>query len=153
MLLRCIYFNENRTGIILSEHILNRIKIVLTHIAQATSIIIPIASEFCMYSLRVIRLVWCRTKPEVVIQLRRDRHWLKIIKTAPVEFPVVTCYAADCYFKRPSKHPAIDKFLQRFHGCSQTIELVLKPEPGIQPEHPAIFLNCPNNLDTFSDCT
>jgi hypothetical protein len=131
MLLRSIDLNRYRTCFIFTKQVLNRIKIMLAHIAQAPSVVIPVSSEFCMNSFWIVWLEWRRTKPEVIVEFSGNRLWLQVIKTTPVEFPVVPRNSAYSDFKRPTKYPAVNQLLQRLYGCTQTIELIFEPEPCI----------------------
>ena len=124
---------------------------MLTHIAQTTPIIIPISSKFSMNPFRIIRLIWSRAKPEVIVQFRRNRHRFKIVKTTPIKLPVISGYSADSNFKRPTQNPAIDKLFKRFHSSSQTIKLIFEPKPCIQPEYPSIVLNSFYHFYSFTN--
>ena len=76
MVLRSLHFNSDGEFIILTQQILNRVKIVLTHIGQTTTIIIPISAERLVNTMRVIRFVRSRAEPHVIVQLCRNllRH-------------------------------------------------------------------------------
>ncbi len=150
MLLRSIDLNIDRTCIVFSKQVLDRIEIMLSHITQSSSVVIPVTSEFGVHPFRIVWFEWSRAEPEIIIQLFRNRHWLKLVETAPVEFPVETGYAAYRNLKWPSQDAAINYFLQRLHRCLHSIKLITEPEPGIQPEHTS---RSPDRLDNFYSFT
>jgi len=59
----------------LAKNVLNRIEVMLAHVAQTASIIIPVPAERLVDPMRMVWLKRCRPEPEVIIQSRRDWLW------------------------------------------------------------------------------
>ena len=102
MLLGRIHLHLHRTGLILTQEILHGVDVVLTHIAQATAIIIPVTTESLMHTVRVIGFIRSRAEPHIIIQLRRNRLRLQVFLSYPIELPVETCMLADRDLQRPT---------------------------------------------------
>src|SRR3546814_12535226 len=73
MLLRGIYLNRNRALPILIQEILNRVDVVLPHVAQSTTVIIPIPPERGVDAMRTVRFIRCRAQPHIEITLFWNR--------------------------------------------------------------------------------
>src|SRR5690606_10279226 len=94
MLLGRILFYFNRTGVIFPQKVLYRIQLMLAHISQAPSIVVPIAAEGIVYQVLGVGSVWGRSEQSVIIQFLRYRFRLKVGSSYPVEFPVESCKPA-----------------------------------------------------------
>src|SRR5690554_3274663 len=102
MLLRCVHLHFHGAGVVLAQHVLHRVDIVLTHITQATTVIIPVSTEGLMHAVCVVRFVWCRPEPHVIVQLLRNRLWFQMRFPNPVELPVESGMLADGYLQGPT---------------------------------------------------
>src|SRR5687768_4904024 len=138
---------------IFAEEILDRVDIVLPHIAKSTAIIVPVSAEVRMYPVRIIRFVLRGPKPHIVIEIFWNFHRLEVRLADPVKLPVKTGYSTDSHFKRPSEHSTFDNFLDRLHGCTHAIEVVMKPEPRVEPEHTTILFHRFNYTLALADST
>ena len=151
MLCRSVHLDLHREGVIFSENILHGVDVVLTHIAQATAIIIPIATEGLMHTVRIIRLIRSRAEPHVVVEFLRNRLRFEVLLAGPVEFPCEASGSRDPDGERPAENSAVHEFLQRLDSGSKTVEGVLEAEPGVQSEYSSVFLDCIDNLLAFPD--
>jgi hypothetical protein len=91
MLLRSIDLHLYREVVILSENILYRVDIVLSHISETATVIIPIATESIMSTMSVIWLIRSWSEPEVIVKSRRDRLRNEILLSSPEELPCEAC--------------------------------------------------------------
>ncbi len=124
---------------------------MLSHVAKTSAVVIPVTAELGMDPFRVIRFVWSRAEPEIIVQFRRNRFRLQVVQSAPVEFPVEAGDAAYGNLQRPSQNTAVDKFFKRFHRGVQSIKLILESEPGVKAKHSSRLINSLNNFYTFTD--
>ncbi len=151
MLLGCIYIYLDRTGVVLVEQVLYRIEVVLTHIAEAPTVVIPVSPERLVDAVRVIRLAGCRTQPHIVVELGRYRFRFEVGPAAPVELPVESRDTADSHLQRPSQHAAFHYFLYLFYRCLHSVETGPEPEPGVESEDPSIPPYRLDNPASFAD--
>ena len=91
--------------------------------------------------MRVVRLVRSRTQPHVVIQFSRNWFWSQVLFSYPEELPSKTGSTGDSHLQRPTQQAAIHQLLQWFDGSTQSIEIVLETEPGIQSEDTVVLLH------------
>ncbi len=68
MLLRGIDLHFYRAGMILIENILYRVNVVLAHVAQSASVIIPVSPEGTVYTVLVVRFFGSRPEPHLVVE-------------------------------------------------------------------------------------
>ena len=91
-----------------------------------------------MRTVNIVRFIWSRTKPHVIVKLSWYPFRNKIFLTYPKEFPSKTVGTGNCHFERPSEHTTVDKFFQRFDRCAEAIEIIGKAEPCIQSKNTVI---------------
>ncbi len=137
MLLRGVDFHFHRTGIVLIQNILNRVDVMLAHVAQTAAVIIPVSPERAVYAVFVVGLHGSRAEPHVIVKFGGNRFRLQVGFADPVELPVKAGHPADGHFQRPAQCTALHGFLQRLNRGIQPIEIVFEPEPCIQAEHAA----------------
>ena len=68
MLLGSVHFHLDREVVVLAEEILYRVDIVLSHVGQSASVIVPVSAECLVDTVRIVRLVWCRPEPHVIVE-------------------------------------------------------------------------------------
>ena len=141
MLLWGINFHFHREFIVLAQHILYRIQIVLTHIRQTTTIVIPISAESLVCTMYIIGFVGSRTQPHIIVKFLGNRLLSKVILTHPEELPGETCGTRYGNLQRPTQFTTLYQFLQRLHRCCQTIEGICKAEPSVQSQYASITLH------------
>ena len=151
MLLRRVYFDLDRKVIVLAQEVLDRVDIVLSHVAQSTGLIVPIATEALVNPVGMVRLDRGWSKPEIIIQLLRNRLRLKIFPASPIELPGKSGGSGNPYGKGPSEKSAVDELLQGLNCGAETIEGVLETEPCVQTEDAAILVDSLNNFLTLTD--
>src|SRR5690625_5003395 len=123
MLLRRIYFYTDGACIIFVEEILNRIHMVLTHIAQSTSVIIPVSPEVRMNPIFCVWFILLRAQPHSIILFFRYRLWASIGFSTPGMLPVNYGRTADRHFERPAKHPILHQFFNRLYRYTHSVKL------------------------------
>ena len=141
VLLWSIHFHLYRVGIVLAQDVLHGVDIVLTHIAEAASVVVPIAAEGGVHAMTVVGLIWSRAEPHIVVEFLRHRFGHQVLLAHPVEFPSKSGSTGDSYFQRPSKQTAINEFFQRFHCGAKSIEIIFKTEPSIETENAVVLLH------------
>src|SRR5690606_35407185 len=141
MLLRCIHLHTDGACMVFPEEILNRVEIVLTHITQSATVVIPITAEGPVDPMLIVRLVGCWTEPFFVIKLGGYRFRLQICSSYPEKLPVKSGMSAHGDLKRPTQHAAIYQLFDWFNSRIHAIEIGIKPEPGIQAEDPSMLLH------------
>ena len=75
--------NLRRPRIIFAQSILERIDVMLSHVAETAFVIVPIAAETAVDAMRMVRLDGRGAKPHVVVQNFRNGMRFQIRTTAP----------------------------------------------------------------------
>ena len=68
MLLRSVHLYLHRECPVLAEDVLDRVDVVLAHIAQTASVIVPVSAECLMDTVVIVRLVRSRPQPHVIVE-------------------------------------------------------------------------------------
>ena len=76
-------FDLRRPRIIFAQSILERVDVVLSHVAETAFVIVPIAAEAAVDAMRMVRFHRRGTKPHVIVQNFRNWMRLQIRTTAP----------------------------------------------------------------------
>ena len=153
MLLRSIHLNLDGRRIVLAENVLHGVEIVLAHIAQTTTVVVPVAAEGLVGTVDVVGLEGSRTEPHVVVKLCRDGFGLQVLLAHPEEFPGEARSTADGNLQRPTQHTAVNELLQGLNRCAETIERVSETEPGVQAEDAVVLLHSLHHALTLADGT
>src|SRR5690625_2575989 len=93
-----------------------------------------------MDAVWVVRFPGSRAEPHIVIELGWNPLGLQIDSAAAL-FPVKAVCNIDCHLRRPAKNPVLDQHFDRSYRRSETVELALKTEPGVEPEDRVIAPN------------
>lgn len=147
-----IGFDVRGTLVILAKDVLNGIQVVLTHVAKAAAIIVPISAEGAVNAVRMVGLFGSGAEPEIVIQFRRN--WLRgeIRAAAPeILFPIEAGVCAEGNFKRPAEHAGLHQFFDRFDRNGHAVEGAVETEPGVEPENAFIFRDRSDDRLAFSN--
>ena len=72
MLLRTVDVNPHRAGVVFAQDVLHGINVVLAHVAQAATVVIPVTPEGAVYAVRMVGLELGWPEPHVVIQFCGD---------------------------------------------------------------------------------
>ena len=152
MLLRRIHLYLHREGVVLAENVLHRIDVVLSHVSQTAGLVVPVAAESLVNTMRIVRLVRSRPEPHVVVKFSRNRLRHKIFLSCPEEFPGKARGSGDPHGQWPAQKPALHEFLKRLHRCSKAVERVLETEPGVQTEDTAVLVDRLHNFLPLADC-
>ena len=151
MLLRSVHLYLHREGVVLAEDVLHRVDVVLSHVSQAAGLVVPVAAESLVNTMRIVRLVRSRPEPHVVVKFSRNRLRHKIFLSCPEEFPGKARGSGDPHGQWPAQKPALHEFLKRLHRCSKAIERVLEAEPCVQTEDTAVLVDRLHNFLPLAD--
>lgn len=78
----------HRAFVVLAEDVLHGVEVMLAHVSQSTSIVVPITAEGPVHAVRVVRLVRGRPEPEVVIEFRWDGLGCQVGAADPIKLPI-----------------------------------------------------------------
>src|SRR5690606_20740061 len=153
MLLGGVDFNFHRAGVIFFQKILDRVEVVLAHIPQTTSIIVPIAPERGVGAVFAIGLPGRRSEPHVVIEGLWNGLGLEVGQATPLELPIEARGSPTGYLEGPAQEAIFDALFDGFDLGLHPVEAALKTKPGIQPKHTFVLLYRLDNFLTLIDGT
>ena len=125
---------------------------MLTHVAQAASIIVPVSPEGAVDAVRVVRLVRCGPEPEVVIEFIRDGLRCQVGAADPIELPVEAGRGVEGDLERTvAQHPVHHGLADVLHRNTHAVEVVLEAEPGVEAEDALVLLHGGHDGTTLGD--
>jgi hypothetical protein len=68
-----------------------------------------------------------------------------------MKFPVEPGGFADCHLEGPAEEAALDQLFDRLDRSTEVVKYILEPEPGVNPEDPAISLDGLDESLAFAD--
>ncbi len=102
--------------------------------------------------MRMIRFVWCRAEPEIIVQLRGNPLRCQVCLPRPVEFPLESRRRAYRHGQRPAEKSALSDFLEVSGGPAAPVEHVFaETKPGVDTKHPPVHSHRFNDLFSFGD--
>ena len=151
VLLRRIYLHLHGELVVLAQHILHGVEVVLTHIGESATVVVPVAAESLMSAMDVVRLEGSRAQPHIIVELCGHGLRREVVLAHPEEFPCEARGAGDGHLQRPSEQSALDELLKRFDGSAEAIERVGETEPGVQTEDATVALDSGFHGLAFAD--
>ena len=106
-----------------------------------------------MATVLVVRLVGCGTQPEVVVKIVGNGLGIQMLLTYPEELPVEAGVLGHCHGEGPAKQTAVNQLLERSHLGAETVEGILKAEPGVKTENSVVAFHRLNNSLTLTNGT
>ena len=143
MLLRTLIVDLDRARVILAEEVLQRIEIVLGHVAETAGIVVPVAAERGAHAVVAVRTPRRRTKPHLVVEALRNRIHGRVDATGPAELPaeaLADAKHAAHRFTLARDQIILDHLANRLHRRAETVERILEAEPRIDAEHALLGL-------------
>ena len=151
MLLRGVDLDLHGRGVVLAQQVLYGVHVVLAHVRQAASVVVPVTAERAVDTVFVVGLVRRRAEPHVVIQFGRNGLRREVLLPHPEEFPGEARGSRDGHLEGPSQQSAVDQLLQRLDRRAQSVEGVLETEPRVQAEDAAVLLHRLHDALAFAD--
>ena len=136
-----IDLDRDRCLVVFVENVLHGIEVMLPHVAEATAIIVPVATEGAVSAMGIVRFHRRWAKPHIVVELWWHVLFRKIGFTDPEEFPVETGDTGDGDLERPAKQVVHDGFFDLFHRHAHAVEAIFEAEPGIESEDAVVLFH------------
>ena len=152
MLLRAEVLYLDRAGLVLAEDVLDRIKIMLRHIAKPAGIVVPIAAEGRADAMAVVGLPRSRTEPHVIVEAGRQRFDPEARAARPAVLPAeALAGAGDALDGTVAEKAGFDNLLDGLDRRAEAVEIVLIAEPGVEAEDALLGANDLHHALAFAD--
>ena len=152
VLFLAVALDLHRALVVFAHDVLDRVEVVLAHVAQAAAVVVPVTSEGTMHTMRVVRLEWGGAKPHVVVELLGHGLWCQVGPATPVVFPVETGDATDGNLEWATEDPALDEFPERLDLCAHAIKRRSEAKPSVQAEDAFVLVDCLDDFFALVDC-
>ena len=120
---------------VLVEDPLHRVEVVLPHVGEAPTVVIPVATKGAVGAVSGVGLVGGWTQPGVVVEVVGHRLRGQLRFSGPVHLPGEAGVGTDTNSKWTSEASRADQFLDAVGGAAQSVQSTLEAEPGIEAEH------------------
>ena len=152
MLLRAEVLDLDRAGLVLAEDVLDRIEIMLRHIAKPAGIVVPIAAEGRADAMTVVGLPRSRTEPHVIVEAGRQRFYPEARAARPAVLPTeALASAGDALDGTVAEKTRFDNLLDGLDRRAEAVEIVLIAEPGVEAKDAVLGADDLHHALAFAD--
>ena len=142
MLLEPLVVDLNGRGLVLAEKVLQRVEVVLRHVAKPARVVVPVAAEGRAEAVVAVGFPRRRAEPHVPVEALWYHLRLVLNAPGPAELPrEALALAEDALEGAVAEKPVLDDLANRLDGSAETVERVLESEPRIEAEHAFLRLN------------
>lgn len=153
VLFRADVINLDGACLILAEKILHKIEIMLSHIAEAACVIIPISAERTMRAVLVVGLPRRRAEPHIPVECLGADFRREVNLTRPVELPAKTLTGAeDALDGALAQNPVFNYLADGLYRRAHAVEAARETEPRVKAEHSALSLDVFHDALAFAHC-
>ena len=152
VLFLAVALDLHRAFVVLTHDVLNRVEVVLAHVAQAAAVVVPVTPEGAVHAVRVVRFERGRAKPHVVVELPGHGLRCQVGPAAPVVFPIETGDAADGDLERAAEDAALHELPDRLDFGAHAVKRRSETEPCVQAEDAIVFVDRLDDFFALVDC-
>ena len=142
MLLEALVVDLNGRGLVLAEKVLQRIEVVLSHVAKPARIVVPVAAEGRAEAVVTVGLPRRGAEPHIPVETLGDHLRLVLDAPGPAELPREALALAENALERAvAEKTVLDDLANRLDGSAEAVERVLEAEPRVEAEHALLRLD------------